>query len=158
MAEFWPVNEPFVMWVFSKLNPAKPGPICPALLPRVTVAVPITVDPENGTPPSTGVPQPFSPGGAESSPESVASAPPDSDPESMLPPTPFPASELPPELELAVPLLEEAPLPLLLSAPASAEAWLPQPTADSVVARKATVAVGRTPTITKPMARVGATS
>ena len=50
MAEFWPVNEPFVMWVFSKLNPAKPGPICPALLPRVTVAVPITVDPENGTP------------------------------------------------------------------------------------------------------------
>src|SRR5450432_2243395 len=50
------VSEPLVMWVFSKLNPAKPGPIVPTVLLGFTVTVAVTPAPVG--PPATGVPHP----------------------------------------------------------------------------------------------------
>src|SRR6202142_200000 len=66
---FFPVNDPFVICVFSKLKPANPCPICPAAMARLTVTVPGRVAPEKGGPPSTGVPQPASMDPAPASPK-----------------------------------------------------------------------------------------
>src|ERR1700690_130596 len=56
IAAFVLVSEPLVMWVFSKLNPAKPGPIVPTVVPGFTVTVAATPVPVG--PPATGVPHP----------------------------------------------------------------------------------------------------
>src|SRR5579859_1649562 len=54
------VSVPFVRWVFSKLNPRKPGAMCPETVARLTVTVAGTVGPDHGGPPSTAGPQPAS--------------------------------------------------------------------------------------------------
>jgi hypothetical protein len=107
MFELEAVRDPFIMWVFSKLNPVKSAPIVPMVVAESTVTVAAVPEPEG--PPATGAAHPIVGGDDEPPlpPEEPPPAP------AMAPPVPEvvpPVPPAPPEPVVVVPPVASIPV------------------------------------------------